>query len=114
MACVYFYKGKLIGNEIQLNDFLIERRQFHSKYGDIVYQRSQRLNQSIKTVDDKIIPDSAKWKSKMDEMWRLGGQLYDDDGEKLVIYDILYTEFVCFSYITKVYIKIWHTYTFGI
>ena len=94
MTCVYYYKGKLIGNEIQLNDFLIERHKFHSKYGDIVYKRSQVLNQNIKIIDEKIIPESAKWKSKMDEMWRVGGKLYDDEGEKLVIYDKKHPPFI--------------------
>jgi hypothetical protein len=87
MACLYYYKGKLIGNEIQLNDFLIERKQFHSKYGDVVFQRSNKANQIVKTIDETIIPESAKWKAKMDEMWRNGGKLYDEDGDKVIVYD---------------------------
>jgi hypothetical protein len=94
MACLYYYKGKLIGNEIQLNDFLVERKQFHSKYGDVVFQRSSVANQVIKTIDDTIIPESAKWKAKMDEMWKRGGELYDDDGEKLVKYTAANPPFV--------------------
>lgn len=94
MECVYYYKGKLIGNEIQLNDFLIERRQLHSKYGDVVFERSILANQVIKTVDETIVPESSKWKSKMDELWKNGGKLYDDDGEKLVIYDEKHPPFI--------------------
>ena len=58
MECVYYYKGNLIGNEIQLNDFLIERKQLHSKYGDIVFNRSIKANKVIQTkriVKQKMI-----------------------------------------------------------
>ena len=94
MVCVYYYKDRLIGDEIQLNDFLIERKQFHSKYGDVVFQRSNAANQVIKTIDDYIIPESGKWKSKMDEMWRNGGRLYDEDGDKIVVYDKEHPPFI--------------------
>lgn len=94
MACLYYYKDRLIGDEIQLNDFLIERKQFHSKYGDVVFQRSTTANQVIKTVDDSIIPESGKWKFKMDEMWRNGGYLYDEDGDKVVVYDKEHPPFI--------------------
>ena len=94
MACLYYYKDRLIGDEIQLNDFLIERKQFHSKYGDVVFQRSTTANQVIKTIDDSIIPESGKWKFKMDEMWRNGGYLYDEDGDKVVIYDREHPPFI--------------------
>ena len=94
MSCVYYFKGKLIGNETRLNDFLIERRQFHSKYGDVVFKRSVLANNVVKIIDDAIIPESGKWKAKMDEMWRRGGRLYDDDGEKLVVYDKQHPPFV--------------------
>ena len=87
MACLYYYKGKLIGNELQLNDFLIERKKFHSKYGDVVFERSVLANQVADIVDNTIVSESASWKAKMDAMWRNGGKLYDDDGEKLIVYD---------------------------
>ena len=88
MTCLYYYKGKLIGNEIQLNDFLIERKQFHSKYGDIVFDRSVLASHVANIVDTQITPESASWKAKMDAMWRSQDKkYYDDDGEKVIIYD---------------------------
>lgn len=87
MGCVYYYKGNLIGNEIQLNDFLIERKHFHSRYGDVVFQRSNTANRVIQIIDDQIVPESGKWKTKYDEMWRRGGRLYDADGDKVIVYD---------------------------
>lgn len=94
MACVYYYKGKLIGDELQLNDFLIERRKFHSKYGDVVFKRTNKANEVIRIIDDSIIPESGSWKEKMDEMWRNGGRLYDEDGDKVIVYDKEHPPFV--------------------
>ena len=94
MACVYYYKGNFIGNEIQLNDFLIERKHFHTKYGDVVFQRSNKANRVIEIIDDEIIPESGKWKAKSDEMWRNGGRLYDEDGDKVIIYDKEHPPFI--------------------
>lgn len=87
MKCIYYYKGKLIGDEIKLNDFLIERKQLHSKYSDIVFELSVLAGQVMKIIDEDIIPDSNKWQAKYDELWKSGQKLYDDDGEKLIIYD---------------------------
>ena len=94
MACLYYYKGNLIGNEIQLNDFLIERKQFYSKYGDVVFKRSNLANHVAQVIDSTIVSDSGSWKAKMDEMWRRGGRLYDEDGEKVVVYDKEHPPFV--------------------
>lgn len=94
MACLYYYKGNLIGNEIQLNDFLIERKQFHSKYGDVVFKRSITANKVASVIDKDIIPESARWKSIYDEMWKNGQYLYDDDGEKLIVYDKEHPPFI--------------------
>lgn len=94
MACIYYYKGKLIGDELQLNDFLIERRKFHSKYGDVVFKRTNKANEVIRVIDESIIPESGAWKEKMDEMWRNGGRLYDEDGDKVIVYDKEHPPFV--------------------
>ena len=94
MACLYYYKGKLIGNEIQLNDFLIERKQFHSKYGDVVFERSVLASHVANLIDTQITPESRSWKAKMDAMWANGGFLYDDDGEKLIKYDATNPPFI--------------------
>lgn len=94
MTCVYYYKGNLIGNEIQLNDFLIERKQLHSKYGDVVFERSIKANKVIQTIDTSIIPESGRWKALNDEMWRNGGQLYDYDGDKVIVYDKKHPPFI--------------------
>lgn len=94
MACVYYYKGKLIGDELQLNDFLIERRKFHSKYGDVVFKRTNKANEVIRIIDESVISESGSWKAKMDDMWRNGGRLYDEDGDKIIVYDKEHPPFV--------------------
>lgn len=104
MGCVYYYKGILIGNEIQLNDFLIERHKLHSKYGDVVFQRSNRANQVVKIIEETILSESSTYKAKMDEMWRSKDRrLYDSDGEKVIIYDMEHPPFVGVNkYIDKI------------
>ena len=95
MGCLYYYKGNLIGNEVQLNDFLIERKDLHSKYGDIVFQRSVLANIVAKTIDETIVPESSKWKKKMDEMWNSQDKkYYDEDGEKVIVYDRKHPPFI--------------------
>jgi len=43
MACVYEYKGHRFNNELELNDFLLEKENYLSKYGDIVFERSSQF-----------------------------------------------------------------------
>lgn len=93
MACIYYYKGNYIGTELQLNDFLIEKKQYYSKYGDVVFQRSVLMSHTIDTIEKKIIPASQAIKTAADEMWANGGKLYDEDGDK-VIYDTEHPLFV--------------------
>ena len=38
-SCKYYYKGKLIGNILELDDFLLSKQKYYSKYGDMVFQR---------------------------------------------------------------------------
>jgi hypothetical protein len=37
MNCVYYYKDKLIGDIIKLDDFLISQHKYYSKFGDKVF-----------------------------------------------------------------------------
>ena len=94
MACIYYYKGNLIGDEIELNDFLIERRALHSKYGDVVFKRTITASNVVDTIERSVIPESGKWKAKMDAMWKNDGSLYDDDGEKIIKYDREHPPFI--------------------
>ena len=45
MGCIYDYKGRVFQTELELDDFLLERRHLVSKYGDIVFS---------KTLDDYL------------------------------------------------------------
>ena len=58
-SCNYFYKGRLIGNIRQLDDFLLERQCFESTLGDMVFQKNltshqldavEKVNKSQKKV----------------------------------------------------------------
>jgi len=37
MACKYYFKSKLIGDELDLADFLVEKHKFFNEYGDLVF-----------------------------------------------------------------------------
>jgi len=37
MKCRYIYKGQTFESEAALDDFLIEKRKYESKFGDLVF-----------------------------------------------------------------------------
>jgi hypothetical protein len=40
--CSYYYKGRYIGNIKALDNFLLEKKKYESKLGDMVFQYSTR------------------------------------------------------------------------
>lgn len=73
MSCTYNYKGKEFENEHQLNDFLLEKEKYYSKYGDIVFQRSPVFLR----VKDQVETLSKESKELRDKL-RAGVQKYMD------------------------------------
>ena len=64
MSCIYTYKGHFIGTVAQLNDFLLERQKFESKYGDLVFQLSSRTlatESKLDTITDATRDLVAKY-----------------------------------------------------
>jgi len=39
MSCVYTYKGHTFNSEAQLDDFLIEKLGYESKFGDLIFNK---------------------------------------------------------------------------
>lgn len=58
MPCIYLYKNHQFDNEVQLNDFLLEREPLESKFGDIVFSKSPELVHSLDTIT-KVGNESA-------------------------------------------------------
>ena len=50
MGCIYDYKGHIFQSELELDDFLLERRHLVSKYGDIVFAKSNRAIQTYDSI----------------------------------------------------------------
>lgn len=59
MSCYYTYKGKFIGNIQQLDDFLISKQKYQSKFGDLVFSKNnpqlgamQKINQIVADAEE--------------------------------------------------------------
>lgn len=50
MGCIYDYKGHVFQSELELDDFLLERGHLISKYGDIVFSKSNRAIQTYDSI----------------------------------------------------------------
>lgn len=55
MGCVYNYKGKLFNSELELDDFLLDRKDLLDKYSDIIFNRAPQLN-TKRILDERFIP----------------------------------------------------------
>lgn len=78
MKCTYTYKGQTFNSEAELDDFLIEKRKYESKFGDIVFQRTSPFLRSKNIIENEIIPQSNKLESIMKEA-RLRASFFDGD-----------------------------------
>ena len=80
MSCVYYYKGHLFENSAALDDFLIEKQEFESKYGDIVFSRGRPFLRTKKIIEEDILPNATRLESLMAEARnRSVSAIYDDD-----------------------------------
>ena len=63
MACNYFYKGILIGDEFQLNDFLINNKYlFDNSQSDIVFQKTKEQQRTEKRFFQHIEENTKRTK----------------------------------------------------
>ena len=80
MSCIYFYKGQVFKNEAALDDFLIEKQEYESKYGDLVFQRGKPFLRAKSIIEEQILPESTRLESLMAEArHRSTSAIYDDD-----------------------------------
>lgn len=50
MICKYIYKGHTFESEVELDDFLLEKRKYESKYGDLVFSKTTNQLESMDKV----------------------------------------------------------------
>ena len=73
-SCIYYYKGKLIGNILELDDFLLSKQKYYSKYGDLVFQRV-----NLHAVD--ILKRSESENKSAVRAWNISKREYAGDEE---------------------------------
>lgn len=82
MACNYYYKGHLIGNELQLADFLLTKLPYIKKFGDTVFQfeRTDRANSVIDKLESDIQRDGQLAHDRLRSYVSKHGIEYDSTG----------------------------------
>ena len=78
MKCRYIYKGQVFESEAALDDFLIEKRKYESKFGDLVFQRTAPFLRAKDIIENKILKDSSDMERLMQEA-RLRAGSFDGD-----------------------------------
>ena len=66
-SCNYYYKGKLIGDIAQLDDFLISKQMYYSKYGDKVFQTVPSIHNIITEASKKNQEAQKAWNKRKKE-----------------------------------------------
>ena len=82
MACRYFYKGHEFNSELELDDFLIEKRPFEPLLGDIVFSLTQEQT-NIAAQIERIEKESSKVREEAKKIRRQAKE-YDENGEPLI------------------------------
>lgn len=77
-SCKYYYKDRLIGDVIKLDDFLISKQKYHSKYGDLVFQTNAHALDILKKSSEKF-EDAIK-------AWNVAKKQYADDEELILLH----------------------------
>lgn len=78
MKCRYIYKGQVFKSEAALDDFLIEKRKYESKFGDLVFHRTSPFLHAKDIIENKILKESSRMESLMQEA-RLRAGSFDGD-----------------------------------
>lgn len=52
MSCKYIYKGHTFASEVELDDFLLQRKQFESELGDLVFSKTANQLETITKVSN--------------------------------------------------------------
>ena len=75
MTCRYNYKGHIFNSEAELDDFLLERDKYLSKYGDMVFSMTTQQNASYDLIDK-----ASKRALDRKQKWETEKERYTEDG----------------------------------
>lgn len=79
MACIYKIKGHTFNSELELDDFILEKYKYLSKYGDIVFNSTPRqlaVFDQLNEIHKKALEDNHLY-----DLWREENFEYGEDGE---------------------------------
>ena len=80
MSCIYHYKNQIFSSIAALDDFLIERQEFESKFGDLVFYRGKPFLRAKNIIENDILPHAQSLENLMEEArHRSTSDIYDDD-----------------------------------
>lgn len=85
MSCYYILNGKTFNSELELDSFLIEKGDYFTKYGDIVFSKTVG-----KLHAEELIEDVNKEVEKNEALKRAyfeAKRIYDDDGKSIELPD---------------------------
>lgn len=83
MSCIYTYKGHTFNSEAELDDFIIEKLGYESKFGDAVFSKSTNFLRTKDIIENQIIKDAEKKHLQM-EIWRAKRKASFIDDEELL------------------------------
>ena len=65
MKCKYIYKNHTFDSEAALDDFLIEKEEYESKFGDIIFSKGKPFLRAKNIIENEIMKDAEKLQHKM-------------------------------------------------
>jgi hypothetical protein len=63
--CIYKYKNQVFNSEAELDDFLIEKFGYESKFGDLVFNKKTNFLRTKNIIENKIMKDAADLELQM-------------------------------------------------
>ena len=83
MACNYYLEGNFIGDELQLADFLLSKYKYRSKFGDQVFQLSERALSNKNKIEGEISKKGEDANRRLHQYVHKHGVDYDDMGRSI-------------------------------
>lgn len=80
MACIYYYKNHKFDSELELDNYLLGKAKYESKYGDIVFSLKESQLQQKQRLDELKEKNKVAWDEYVDARHK-GIIKLDEDGD---------------------------------